>query len=71
MIQLPPNIAVSTAVMYLKGGTSKTIREEFPDLKTWLWGSSLWQDGYFAETNGRIDEKKLREYILKQWEHDS
>jgi len=71
MIQLPPHIAVSQAVMYLKGGSSKVIREEFPELKTWLWGSSLWQDGYFAETNGRIDEKRLRQYIQKQWEHEN
>lgn len=70
MIQLPPTIAVAKAVMYLKGGTSKVIRQEFPELKAFLWGDSLWQDGYFAETSGRIDERKLREYIKRQWEQE-
>lgn len=71
MLQIPPNISVSTTVMYLKGGTSRVIREEFPELKAFLWGDSLWQDGYFAETSGKIDEKKLREYIQKQWEQEN
>ena len=70
MIQLPPTITISKAVMHLKGGTSKIIRQEFPELEEFLWGDSLWQDGYFAETNGKIDEKALREYIRRQWEQE-
>ena len=71
MLQIPPNISVSKTVMYLKGGTSRIIRQEFPELKVFLWGDSLWQDGYFAETSGKIDEKKLRAYIQKQWEQEN
>jgi len=70
MIQLPPTISVSKAVMYLKGGTSRVIRKEFPELREFLWGDSLWQDGYFIETVGRIDEKKMRLYIQEQWEQE-
>ena len=70
MIQLPPSIEVSKAVMYLKGGTSKVIRQEFPELREFLWGDSLWQDGYFAETSGKIDEGALRRYIQQQWEQE-
>jgi putative transposase len=70
MIQLPPTISVAEAIMHLKGGTSKVIRQEFPELKEFLWGDSLWQDGYFAESNGRIDEKALRDYIKRQWEQE-
>jgi putative transposase len=71
MIQLPPDITVSKTVMYLKGGTSRAIRKEFPELREFLWGDSLWQDGYFIETVGRIDEKKMRQYIQEQWEQES
>jgi putative transposase len=70
MIQLPPTITVAKAVMYLKGGTSKVIRQEFSELREFLWGDGLWQDGYFAETIGKIDEKALREYIRRQWEQE-
>ncbi len=70
MLQIPPSISVSKMVMYLKGGTSRVIREEFPELQEFLWGDSLWQNGYFAETSGKVDERKLREYIRKQWEQE-
>lgn len=70
MIQLPPNISISKAVGFLKGGTSKVIRQEFPELREFLWGDSLWQDGYFAETSGKIHETRLREYIKQQWQQE-
>jgi putative transposase len=70
MIQLSPNITLAKAVMHLKGGSSRVIRKEFPELREFLWGESLWQDGYFAETVGRIDEMMMRNYIKHQWERE-
>ncbi|MBV8661191.1 MAG: transposase, partial [Candidatus Dependentiae bacterium] len=29
-------------------------------------GESFWGDGYFAETVGRVNEEKIREYIKNQ-----
>ena len=52
LLQLPAKTPVSKAVQNLKGGSSKVIRKEYPELKEFLWGDSLWQDGYFAETTG-------------------
>ena len=66
LVQLTPNISVSKAVQYFKGGSSKVIRGEFPELEEFLWGDSLWGDGYFVETVGTISEKKMREYIKNQ-----
>lgn len=68
LIQLPPKISVAKAIQYLKGGSSKVIRQEFPELEEFLWGDSLWQDGYFSETVGRANETAMRAYIDKQWE---
>lgn len=67
LIQLPPRTPVPEAVQYLKGGTSKVIRKEFPELEEFLWGGSLWADGYFAETVGRASEDAVRKYIKAQW----
>ena len=67
LIQLPPRTSLPQAVQFLKGGTSKVIRKEFPELEEFLWGDSLWADGYFAETVGRASETTMREYIRKQW----
>jgi putative transposase len=66
LVQLRTNISVSQAVQYLKGGSSKVIREEFPELEEFLWGDSFWGDGYFAETIGKVNEQKIREYIQNQ-----
>ena len=66
LVQLTPSISVSRAVQYFKGGSSKVIREEFPELEEFLWGDSLWGDGYFVETIGIVNEEKIREYIKNQ-----
>lgn len=67
LLQLPPRDAVPKAVQFLKGGSSKVVRKEFPELEEFLWGDSLWADGYFAETVGRANEDIIRRYIKAQW----
>ena len=63
LVQLKPNINVSKAVQLFKGGSSKVIREEFPDLKEFLWGDGFWADGYFSETVGKVNMSVIREHI--------
>jgi len=53
-------------VQLFKGMTSKIIQKEFPGLKKFLWGKNFWADGYFAETSGKVDEGKIRDYIRNQ-----
>jgi REP element-mobilizing transposase RayT len=50
----------------MKGGTSRAIRSEFPELEEFLWGTSLWADGYFAESVGRVTEARIKAYIQNQ-----
>jgi len=66
LIQLRPSISVSKAVQIIKGGSSKKIREEFPELEEFLWGTSFWADGYFVETFGKFNEDVIRKYIKNQ-----
>ena len=66
LVQLKASISVSRAMQLFKGGSSKVIREEFPELKEFLWGDSFWADGYFAETCGQLNESKIRDYIKNQ-----
>ena len=66
MIGLKPNVSVSKAVQYIKGGSSKVIRKEFLELREFLWGDNFWSEGYFAETVGVVSEKRIREYIRNQ-----
>lgn len=66
LVQLRPNISVSYAVQLFKGGSSKVIREEFPELIEYLWGENFWAEGYFSETIGQVNEDTMREYIKNQ-----
>ena len=66
LVQLKPNISVSKAVQFFKGGSSKVIRDEFPELREFLWGDSFWADGYFSETVGQVNMDVIREYIQNQ-----
>lgn len=66
LIQLNPRNSVAEAVQILKGGSSRAIRKEFPELEEFLWGDSFWADGYFAETVGQVDEEIIRKYIENQ-----
>ena len=57
---------VHMLVQLFKGGSSKIVREEFPELEEFLWGDSFWGEGYFVETIGSLNEEKMREYIKNQ-----
>ena len=66
ILQLKQTTSVSDAVQRFKGGSSKVIRSEFPELKEFLWGKNSWAEGYFAETVGRIAENAITEYVKNQ-----
>jgi putative transposase len=66
LVQLRPSISVSKVVQLFKGGSSKKIREEYPELEEFLWGDSFWSDGYFVETVGQCSEDMIRAYIQNQ-----
>ena len=66
LVQLRPNISVSKAVQLFKSGSCIKIREEFPELEEFLWGDSFWGDGYFVETVGKVNEQRIRDYIINQ-----
>ena len=69
LIQIKPKESVSEVVNLLKGGSSRVIRKEYPNLEYFLWGDSLWADGYFAETVGQTDESVIKKYIKDQFDH--
>ena len=66
LVQARPSESVSGVMQRLKGGTSRVLRAEFPELEEFLWGNSFWADGYFVETVGKVDEETIRGYIRQQ-----
>lgn len=66
LIQTRVSERISDVVQILKGGTSRVIRLEHPELEEFLWGKSFWGDGYFAESVGKVNEHVVRTYIQNQ-----
>jgi len=51
--------------------TSRGIKEKFPELKKYYWGTDgIWSDGYFVSTVG-ITTEIIRRYIENQGELDA
>lgn len=66
LVQISPEVSISKVVQYFRGGSSKIIRKEYPELEEFLWGDSFWADEYFAETVGSTQEDIIKKYIREQ-----
>ena len=69
LLEIPPKIAVSSFVGYLKGKSSLMIYEQFPNLKYMYRNREFWCRGYYVDTVG-TNAKKIEEYIRNQLEED-
>lgn len=69
LLEIPPKIAVSSFVGYLKGKSSLMIYEQFQNLKYKYRNREFWCRGYYVDTVGK-NAKKIEEYIRNQLEED-
>ena len=70
-VSVPPHLAVSKLVQYLKGKTSYKLLSENKDLSKLFWGRHLWARGYFVATSGNITDEIVLEYIKNQDANES
>ena len=68
-LSIPPKIAVSSAVGYLKGKSAIAIARKFRGRQRNFNGEHFWARGYFVSTVG-LDEVVVREYIRHQENQD-
>ena len=66
LLSAKPRYSPADIMQLVKGGSSKTIREERPELEEFLWGDSFWADGYFVSTHNVVSESTVRNYIKAQ-----
>ena len=62
----PPEFAPAKIAQYLKGRSSRILRQEFPHLRKRYWGRHLWARGYFCASVGKLTEKMIQAYIEQQ-----
>ena len=71
LISIPPQMSVGSVVRLVKTNTARKIKEKFPVLKKYYWGTdSLWSSGYFVSTVG-ITTETIRLYIENQGNLDT
>ena len=68
-ISIPPKLAVSSVVGYIKGKSAISIARTFMGRKRNFAGESFWARGFFVSTVG-IDEESVRKYIRDQEKED-
>jgi len=61
-----PKWSPSHIMNVVKGGTSRKVRELFPDLDEVYWGATFWGDGYMVKTAGEMTDKVISEYVRRQ-----
>ncbi len=68
-VSVPPHLAISKLVQYLKGKSSYKLLQENKQLSRMFWGRHLWGRGYFVATSGNITDEVVLEYIKNQDEN--
>ncbi len=69
LVRIPPKIAVSNFMGYLKGKSSLMIFERHANLKYKYGNRNFWAKGFYVSTVG-LDTKKVQEYIQNQEKED-
>ena len=69
LLEIPPKIAVSRFMGYLKGKSTTMIYEEFPELKYKYRNREFWCKGYYVDTVGK-NTNRIVEYKKHQLDED-
>lgn len=69
LVRIPPKIAVSSFMGYLKGKSSLIIFERHANLKYKYGNRNFWAKGFFVSTVG-LDIEKVKQYIRDQEKED-
>ena len=64
LVLLPKTLSIAKAIQLIKGGSSKWIHDEFPQLKHFAW-----QIGYGAFSVSLSNKESVVNYIKRQKEH--
>ena len=65
-MSVPPHLAISKLVQYLKGKSSYKLMQESKSLSKEFWGRHIWACGYFVSTSGNITDEMIMDYIENQ-----
>lgn len=64
LVEVDPQFGISKLVKFMKGRSSRLLRQEFPKLKSRL--PTLWTNSYFVSTVGGAPLSTINQYIENQ-----
>jgi putative transposase len=64
LVGCDPQFGIHRLIKYIKGTSSHSLRQEFPELKRRL--PSLWTNTYFVATTGGVTLETLKRYVETQ-----
>ncbi len=64
LVEVDPQFGIAKVVRYMKGRSSRLLRQEFPWLKSRL--PTLWTNSYFVSTVGGAPISVIKQYIENQ-----
>lgn len=64
LVGCDPQLGIHRLVKYIKGASSRSLRQEYPTLKRRL--PSLWTNNYFVATVGGVTLETLKRYVETQ-----
>jgi putative transposase len=62
-LNCPPTLSPSDAMFWLKGYSSRILREKYPSLRRM---PSMWTRSFFVSTAGNVSSATIQKYIAKQ-----
>jgi len=63
---IPPHLAVSKLLQYIKGRTGRKLLQEFEHLRKRYYGGHLWSRGFYSATSGNITDQMIIDYVKTQ-----
>ena len=69
LVSIPPKLAVSSFMGYLKGKSALMMFDKHANLKYKFGNRHFWSEGYYVSTVG-LNEATIRKYIQEQEAHD-
>ena len=66
LVSVPPHLAPSKLMQYIKGKTSRKLMMEFRHIQKAFWGRHIWARGYFVASSGNVTDEVIQEYIRLQ-----
>jgi len=64
LIWLIPNVSLSKAAQFLKGGSSRILRKEFPELEAFLWAGLTHELHQSSEPFYKFDVLRLTLFVV-------